>query len=223
MKLNEITETKEPLLLAIMRKLKEKGEKIAWYIRRGEKSVPVWIHDWHQMMKTYEDGPKPVWTLRGYQGYNVQYRHIRADRADEDYTIVPGKKKGTYQLMHVDRMVKEGVGEAVLTFMDYVQDPAIFNAKRSVAFQELGSQLFKRGFVFSIASNGGGKFDGGNFVIAMPSPNAKPNFKDRVMISHYEKRDGSPASEHASANVFDIIDDGDLEHAFKEIAGKNYL
>lgn len=217
MKLHEIAD-EEPLLLVMIRKLLDKKQKVAWYIRKGDRFVPVWVHDWHEMMKTYGDGPQPVWTIRGYQGYNVQYKHIRKDQVDK-WTLIPGKTKNSWRLKLADLMVKEGLGSDLANYMDFAE--STFKGAVRRRYDQLARELFKRGFSFQHVpeSSRAGRFikaDGDQQVkVAIVGPKKTPRraLKNTVMISITTVESGRASGKHQPYEIEDLTDPGvDLDY-----------
>jgi len=93
----------EPLILTLIRQRKSQGGRVAWYVRKGNGTTPVWIADWHKDTKRYPDGEQPVWMLHGYEGYQDRFYAIRCDKIDDDFTLERGRVKGAWKLARVKR------------------------------------------------------------------------------------------------------------------------
>jgi hypothetical protein len=199
MRLSELLEEQEPLLFSMMRKARAAGKKIAWYIRSGDSTKPVWIHSWKHDELAPSPGQTealPFWQLTGYQGYRAMYRNL-LDADLDKWTLVAGKTKGTLQLKR--RVVtNEGVGSELMLFMDYLKDRFPGNDAGRDTLRKFATYLFKHGYTYSEGPSNGdfvkGIAETGKVRVVVPqkhwpSTRTPGSGRNKVALHYFEENE----------------------------------
>ena len=193
----------EPMLIRLIRQRMEKKQKVARYIRSGDRSVPVWMHSFRPDEKTYADGKQKVWTFKGYQGYREIFTSYRDDTFDRDYELIPGKTKNTWQIKRRAAQVTEGQGEDVLAFAEYLRTARIKPEKARPRFEVLATMLFQRGWKY--ATSVPGVFMKGPLVIRFPRATWQPKNWHSVNVRYHDTSTLPPSFASETHHVDDVI------------------
>jgi hypothetical protein len=211
MRLSELLEEQEPLLFSMMRKAKAAGKKIAWYIRSGDSTKPVWIHSWkHDQLAPSpgETDALPFWQLTGYQGYRVMYRNL-LDADLDKWTLVAGKTKGTLQLKRrAVTNTNEGVGSYAMDFSYYMENNFPDGDKKRAAVKAFGIYLLKKGYSFTESQHGGAAFIKGTLPegkvrILMPrkADGRSSPTKGKILLTYFCHMTGTPVSKSQPLSI----------------------